>query len=282
MELNLVMILPGSPKKVGFIGVGRMGGAMLSGVINAGSVSSIWAAVRSEESRKKVSSTFSIPVYFDYAKELASTEVLFLGTEPGQIKDVCNYVSTSLLPSDAIVVSVAAGVSTQMLNEYLDGKYSIVRVMPNLACKFGEGVLLVCSGPRSSNGTLGTIITLLSPLGLCLTIDENQINIGTALTASGPAFIFLFIHALMEVALDSGISHESARIAILQTCKGALTVLENTGESPKVLIEKITTPGGCTLAGLKSLDEANFSDIVKSAILTTEKRAKDLGVNEGT
>jgi pyrroline-5-carboxylate reductase len=277
-----VMNTSSAPKKVGFIGAGRMGGAMLSGVIDAGSVSSIWAAVRSEESRKKAESTFSIPVYIDYAKELASTEVLILGTEPGQIKEVCTYLATSSLPSDAVVVSVAAGVSTQMLNEYVDGKYAIVRVMPNLACRFGEGVLLVCGGPRSTNETLGAITSLLSPLGLCLTIDENQINIGTALTASGPAFIFLFIKALLEAGLHSGISEESARIAILQTCRGALTVLEKTGESPQALIEKITTPGGCTLAGLKSLEEGNFSDIVKSAIYATEKRARELGsLDEG-
>ncbi|MFH1222620.1 MAG: pyrroline-5-carboxylate reductase [Candidatus Micrarchaeota archaeon] len=173
-----------------------------------------------------------------------------------------------------LVVSCAAGTSLKKI-EAATGPARVIRLMPNICAEVGEGMLAYAPGMQATAEDESVFVLLFSPLGRCLKIDEGQLNAITAASGSGPAFLAFFAKSIHEAAVESGLSEETAKIAVAQTLMGTGKLLLS-GKTFDDIISTVASPGGTTEAGLKALEAKGVKAAIKEAITDAIKKAKEL------
>lgn len=198
--------------------------------------------------------------------EAANAEVVILAVKP----EIVGPVLTDLeLSADQTLVSIAAGVSTVFLEKRTEA--SVVRVMPNLAAAWGS-----MAAAMTGDGIDDDIRRILSDLGTVVEVDEEQMDISTAVNGSGPAFVFYVIQAMMRAGIESGLEAEEAKALTAQTFKGAAETVLRSDESLQELIDAVCSPNGTTIEGMAVLRESEIDETVADAVHAAERRGREL------
>jgi len=263
--------------KIGIIGAGKMGEAIISGFLKSKVFSheDIYASEIIEKRRRYIADTYHIECFDDIERVVAVSNLIIVSVKPGNIRDVLEVIRNVITP-EKILISIAAGISLEFLSKYLPKDTSIIRVMPNLACFVREGMMAVCPSKNIPNEKLESIKKTLSLLGRVITLDEKYFDAVTGLVGSGPAYIYLVIEALSDAGVKLGLPKDIATTLVAQTVLGAGKMVVETDEHPARLREMVATPGGTTIEGLIELERGGLRVTLIDAVIKATERAKEL------
>lgn len=263
---------------VGFIGGGNMAEAMVRGLLASGRpAASLLVAEPDAAKRKALARRYKIALTADNSAVVRSSRTIVLAVKPQILADVLASLRP-VVTGRELFVSIAAGVTLTRLEKGLGGSARVVRVMPNTPCLVGKGASVICAGSRATAADVNLVKKLFAAVGDAHVIeDERLLHLVTALSGSGPAYVYRFAEALIEAASKGGMGKELARALTFQTLAGAAAMMIETGQEPAALRRAVSSPGGTTLAGLASLDDKGFVETVKSAVAAAARRSVELG-----
>lgn len=265
-------------KKIGFIGCGKMAGAIITGILNSCCKSEfeIKGSEVNCEIAELAQNKLGIPVLSDNRALVMDSDVLFIATKPNYVADVLEEIKDEIT-EEKLIVSIAAGVSTNKIQK-IAGRCRVVRVMPNTPALVSEGMSGVCKGEFAMEEDVEFVIKLLSGIGKCIQVEENQIDIVTAISGSGPAFFYKVIEDIARAGEKLGLDYDKSLLLATQTAAGAAKMIENRGElSVQTLIDNVATKGGCTFVGVSVMNEENSSQMFFDVIQQTTQKAHALG-----
>ena len=175
-----------------------------------------------------------------------------------------------------LVVSIAAGVTTAQLEEILGPRVAVVRAMPNTPCSIGCGTTVLTPGKRAGDAHLATARRIFAPLGRVIELEEKHMNTVTGLSASGPAFVYVILEALADGGVARGLPRQTAIEMAAQMVYGAASMVLATGRHPAALKDDVTTPAGCTIAGILALEDGRIRSVLSRAVEVASVRAGEL------
>lgn len=263
---------------LGFIGAGNMATCMIRGLIQQGYPQNhIWASNRNPSKLAELSSTMGILTCEDNQEMCQHTQILFLCVKPQHIKTVCAQLAPCISPSHTCI-SIAAGITTvQILNWLQSPHLAICRAMPNTPALFGQGITGLYFKGEFSNTQIQRIDALFKSMGQRIIIEEESLmDVVTAVSGSGPAYVYTFLSHLIEGAQDLGLSESQARQLSVHTLKGALAVIEHSPLPLNTLISQVTSKGGTTEAGLAAFKAGQFKELIQEVLRCATERGKTL------
>ncbi|MBU0479502.1 MAG: pyrroline-5-carboxylate reductase [Proteobacteria bacterium] len=264
--------------KICFLGGGMMAEALISGILKAGLVTAaqIVAVDLAPERRQVLADKFGIEVS-DQASAVTGCGIVILAVKP-QVVNGLLTANKGLFTSDHLVISIAAGVSIDILESCLEGRSCrVVRVMPNTPALVMEGASALCGGTLAGEDDLQTARLLFDAVGRSVVLTEKDMDAVTGLSGSGPAYVFSFIEGLIDAGVKVGLARPVAVTLTLQTVLGATRLAMETGEHPAQLRAMVTSPGGTTIAGLRELEKAGLGGILMDAVEAATNRSRELG-----
>jgi pyrroline-5-carboxylate reductase len=267
--------------KIGLIGAGRMATALARGFVGTGMVeaTSIEASDPIDEARRAFAADVPGAKVFSASGEVASrSDVVILAVKPQKMSEALGEIRDTIR-ADALVISIAAGVTIERLADGLPSGQRIVRVMPNTPCLIGKGASGFSLGKHATTADGELVATLFSAVGAAFQVPENLLDAVTGLSGSGPAFVYSMIEALAAGGTHAGLPPQLAAELAARTVAGAAEMVLQTGETPAVLRERVKSPGGTTVAGLAVLEERGFGDAVVGAVIAATRRSIELGKN---
>jgi pyrroline-5-carboxylate reductase len=265
--------------KVGMIGAGRMATALARGFVRAGifNADAIFASDPSTAAREAFErETPGANVYDVNGPVVERASVLLLAVKPQQMPAVLAEIRDAIRP-DVLVISIAAGITLEGLAAGLPPEQRIVRVMPNTPCLIGRGASCFSLGRHANRTDAELVQTLLSAVGSAFEVPESQLDAVTGLSGSGPAFVYSMMEALTDGGIAAGLPPHLAAELAARTVAGAAEMVLQTGETPAVLRDRVTSPGGTTQAGLAVLKKHGFTDAVAEAVTAATRRSAELG-----
>ena len=265
-------------KKVGFIGGGNMGEALIKGLLVSGSFDAGRLTVSdiSQDRLDHLQKTYHVVTAKDSAELASATDVIVIAVKPQQMGDVLAEIKGSLehLP---LLISVAAGVPLAYIEQGLEKPVPAVRVMPNAAALVLAGASAIAGGTHAGPDHLNTARMLLEAVGLVVEVEESHMDAVTGLSGSGPAYVFLFMEALIDAGVMAGLSRPVARDLVLHTTMGAAKLLADSNAHPGALKDLITSPGGTTINGLAVLERGGMRGLLMDAVAAATRRSEELG-----
>ena len=265
--------------RIGFIGAGRMATALARGFVRSKTIAAgaIVAADPSEAARAAFLREVSgATIGGDNAAVAAGADVVLLAVKPQQMTAALAEIRDALQPT-ALVVSIAAGVTLDRLAAGLPADQRIVRVMPNTPCLIGRGASAYSLGPHATGDDGELVAKLLSSVGAAFEVPESLLDAVTGLSGSGPAFVYSMIEALTDGGVAAGLSPKLAAELAARTVAGAAEMVLQTSETPAVLRDRVTSPGGTTQAGLAVLAKREFREAIVAAVKAATERSAELG-----
>ncbi len=262
---------------LGIIGAGNMAEAIIRGLVEHGNIPAkrIVASDISEDRRYVMADATKITC-IDDNKIPAGCEKVILAVKPQVMGDVLDEIADSV-NDDALVISIAAGITSKFINEKLNGRGRIVRVMPNTPMLVKAGMSAIAAGPGATEDALVWTEELFKLCGKTVRIDEDLIDAVIAVSGSGPAYFFYLVEAMIQAGIAEGLDETTAKLLAVQTCKGAAELMISTGEKPEELRRRVTSPGGTTEAAIKSMDDSCVKDSLINAMHACAERSRELG-----
>lgn len=255
-----------------------MASAIISGILNSNQAEnfSISGSEVNEEIAKSASDRLNIEVITDNKKLAKNSDIVFIATKPNTVADVLNEIKENL-NINTLLVSIAAGVCTEKIEKIVP-QNRVIRIMPNTPALVKLGMFGVCKGSNASDTDLNLIEDLLSVIGKCITVEENQMDIVTAISGSGPAFFYQVIEDMARAGEKLGLDYEKALILAAQTALGSAQMVFNRGETTvQTLIDNVATKGGCTFVGICEMKDGHSDKLFFDVIDKTAKKANALG-----
>ena len=261
-------------KTVGFIGGGAMASSMISGLLTEGvPCGKICAADPFKGSREKLEK-LGVHATESNVEVARRADVLVLAVKPNVVVSVLQEIFGSDEKFSPLIVSIAAGVSIETMDEASFKRQRIIRSMPNTPCLVGEAAVGIAKQERATADDVETAKSLFK--GICVEVAEKDLDAVTALSGSGPAYVFLFIEALADAGVRAGLSRSVALTLAAQTVKGAAAMQLETATHPGVLKDMVTSPGGTTIAGVEALERHGFRYAAMSAVHAAYERSKEM------
>ncbi|HZV22830.1 MAG TPA: pyrroline-5-carboxylate reductase [Luteimonas sp.] len=263
---------------IAFVGGGNMARSLVGGLIARGTpAASIRVAEPVDALREALARDFGVRVFADNAQAIDGADTWVLAVKPQVMRAVCEALAPVAQASRPLVVSIAAGITATQLERWLGGGIAVVRTMPNTPALLGAGVTgLHANAGVDADGRARTE-WLLSAAGATVWIDdEATMDAVTAVSGSGPAYVFLLAEAMQAAGEAEGLPAEAARTLALQTILGAARMLTEGGEAPAELRRRVTSPGGTTEAAIESFERDGFRDMVARAIHAATGRGREL------
>ena len=263
--------------KIGIIGLGKMGEAIVEGLRRSGESRhfTIQATTRSKESAVEAGKRVGIPVHTANSKLAESCEILILCVKPHQAEKVLKEIAPRLTRKH-LIISIAASITTQQMTDWSGGVAAVIRAMPNTPCLIGEGMTVFAAGAGAGSPQMAIAEKIFSTVGKTAVTEEHLMDGVTGLSGCGPAYIYLVIEALSEAGVKVGLNRETATLLASQTLLGAARMVIERGEHPAALKDEVTTPAGCTIDGLMALEEGKLRVTLIKAVLAATKRSKSL------
>ena len=260
--------------KIAFIGGGHMTCAMVEGLTRHSSEHTITVVDRNADKRQALSSQFNINVTAYPSEIPADTNVLIVAVKPIDVRAVCENITLA----NSIIISVAAGVTLNALSQWLPiANKNIARVMPNTPISVGMG-MSVCYTPSDSDNIKSTITALLEPCSKVMWADEeSQLDAATAISGSGPGYVYYFAEAMEKAAMQIGFSAAQARLLVAQTLQGGGAMLSHKAQPANILRHAVAVPGGATERAIAIMQKENLNDTIARAIDACHKRAQAIG-----
>jgi pyrroline-5-carboxylate reductase len=259
-----------SASLLAILGAGVMGETVLSGLLRAGwTPDQIIATDRRPQRQQELQEKYKITM-LDNAEAAAGADTVILVVKPQDMNDLLTEISPAIRPG-TLVVSLAAGVDTEAIESQLAEGTPVVRVMPNTPAQVDEGMAAISPGAHATQDHLDRVTAILSATGRVLTVPERYQDAVTAISGSGPAYLFFVVEAMIEAGVHLGLPRDTATALVVQTMLGSAKLLRETGEHPTVLRERVTSPGGTTAAAIRQLENHR----VRAAFITAMEAARD-------
>ena len=262
---------------IAILGAGKMGEALASGLLRAGVVGPdhIIAAARRADRAQQLRDAYGIDV-LSAAQAAAKAQTLVIAVKPQDMDALLTEISPVVTP-DQLVISVAAGITTAFIGRRLSDDVPIVRVMSNTPVLVDEAMSVISAGPHATEEHLRRAEELLRPVGKVLRIPESQQDAATALSGSGPAYVYFLVEAMVDAGILLGMPRQTALEMVKQAVYGAATMLRDSGEHPVLLREAVTSPGGTTINAIRELERHGVRAAVLAAIEAARDRGRELG-----
>ncbi|MCR5032002.1 MAG: pyrroline-5-carboxylate reductase [Lachnospiraceae bacterium] len=264
--------------KIGFIGLGNMATAIIGGMIKQGIAKpeEITGTAHTEATAQKVAEQFGITTFAGHNQDVAlKSDLLFLAVKPQVLPDVLEEIKFSILP-ETLVVSIVAGKSLEYLAKALGPDTRIIRAMPNTPALVGEGCTAVCANAHVNSVELGQVMTIFNSFGKGIEVPEKWMDAVVGVSGSGPAYVFMFIEAMADGAVQQGMPRKQAYEFAAQTVLGSAKMVLETGKHPGELKDMVCSPGGTTIEAVKVLEEKNLRSAVMEAVIACAEKNKSL------
>ncbi len=264
--------------KIGILGGGAMGEAIIRGILKAKlfSLQQIFVSDTSEQRLNYLKDTYKIKTCSDNKKLVADSTIIIIAVKPQVLPAVMKECSAAS-DKTKLFISIAAGVKTEAISMLLSNKCRIIRVMPNTAARVLESATALCNGPGSTDDDMKAAQKIFTALGKTVLVEEKLMDAVTGLSGSGPAYVFLFLEALIDAGVKVGLTRAVASELATQTILGSIKLSLETLESPAALKAQVTSPGGTTISGLHVLEKGGFRGLVMDAVEAATQRSKELG-----
>lgn len=270
--------MPLSGKRLALLGAGNMGEALLRGLIKANLLAAkdiIVTAPRAER-RDELAKNYGVTAIADNVKAATGADVILLGVKPQILDRVLAQVASAISP-DALVVSVAAGVTIEAIEARLGKGPRIVRAMPNTPAIVGLGATAIALGAGAAPDDEARARAIFEAVGYVTVVEEYLLDAVTGLSGSGPAYVFMIIEALSDAGVKVGLPRRQAQALAAQTVLGSAKLLLETGLHPGVLKDQVTSPGGTAIAGLHTLEQGGLRTTLINAVQAATERSRELG-----
>ena len=258
---------------VAIIGAGVMGEALLSGLVRGGhDASDLLVGEKRRERATELEERYGVTVVTNLeAASRADTVVLVV--KPQDMGEVLSEIAPHLRAGQ-LVISLAAGITTRYVEEHVPAGIAVIRVMPNTPALVDEGMAAISGGTHATEEHLALAESMLSVTGRVLRIAEKQQDAVTAISGSGPAYLFFVVESMIEAGVHLGLPRSTATELVVQTVVGSAKLLRETGEHPTVLRERVTSPGGTTAAAIRELEDHK----VRAAFITAMEAARNRSI----
>lgn len=262
--------------KIGFIGLGNMATAIIGGMLKKGIAEGgeIIGADKAEIMRERAKTRFGIKIA-ENNRQAAQADYLFLAVKPQFVEAVLEEIADSIT-ENTVVISIVAGKTISWITEKLGKEVKLVRCMPNTPALVGEGCTAMCPGTLVTEEEKAMVKELLQSFGTVMEVDENMIDAVVGISGSSPAYVFLFIEAMADAAVQAGMPRKTAYEMAAQAVLGSARMVLETGKHPGELKDMVCSPGGTTIEAVKVLEEKGFRAAVMDAVEACIQKSKDL------
>ena len=263
---------------LGILGCGTVGEAMVRGLIGSGSLAATRLSVstRRTEAAAALATRHGVRATVDNLAIARESSAVLVSLKPQQLQGVLDGDEMRAALRGKLVLSTAAGVRLEQIRRWLP-ESPLIRAMPNTPCTIGEGMTIVSRGPLATDAHMQTALRLFGTVGRCLELEERSMDVVTALNSSGPAFAYLIIEALAEGGVMMGLRRDVAMQIAAQMLQGSARMVLQTGLHPAALKDQVTTPAGCTIAGLLTLEDGRIRSVLARAVEEATRVASRLG-----
>ena len=264
-------------KKIAFVGSGAMAEAMIAGLLRRelARPEDLQAAGPRPERGEELKKKYGVAAVTDNNRAITRAEVVVLSVKPQRLSSVMKGLNT--IPPEALVLSIVAGASLKKISGALKHT-AVVRSMPNTPAQIGEGITVWTASPSVTEAQKETARAILSALGGEIFVeDENYLDMATALSGTGPAYVFLFMEALIDAGVHMGFPRRIAEQLVVQTLRGSVDYYEKAGHHPAGLRNQVTSPGGTSAEALYYLEKAGFRTAISRAVWAAYQRSLELG-----
>lgn len=261
---------------IAILGAGSIGQILAEGLLRAGwTEADLVMASRTADRAREIERQTGVTTLDDSAAAAAGREVVVIAVKP---KDVAGLLSqiTGTITTDQLVISLAAGVPIAVLEKALPG-VAVIRSMPNTPAAVDEGITAYCAGAHTNPASLATADEVLSAVGQTINLSEDLLDAVTAVSGTGPAYVFLLAEALTEAAIREGLPHHAAEKLVDQTIRGSGILLSESEKSAFRLRSQVTSPGGTTAAALHVLENRGFRALIEDAVRAAAQRSREMG-----
>jgi len=266
-------------KKLGFLGSGNMGEALVSGLVLSGSAQPqniICTDIR-EERLEELRGRYGVRTTQSNVEAAAASEVVIYAVKPQLMAEVLKETADQLDMSK-VVISIAAGVPLRAIESLLHKELRLIRVMPNIAASVKESATALSAGKHAKKEDVELAMAIFNSVGKAVFLRENYLmDAITGLSGSGPAYIFIIVDALADAGVKMGLSRKDSQFLAAQTVMGAAKMLMETGEHPGQLKDRVTSPGGTAIAGIHTLEKGGLRTTLINAVEAATLRSKELG-----
>lgn len=263
--------------KLGFVGCGKMGSALLRGVLDGGLVEPGEVTVFDSHrgTAEALKSELGVVLAAEEAGVFEASELVLICTKPGGVAQV--LAEFRKVQNRPLLLSIAAGVTLEKMRKTAGPEARLVRAMPNTPALIGEGVTAFAAGSEVSEEERRLVGEVLGVVGEVVECLEGELDAVTGLSGSGPAYVYLFVEALTDAGVRQGLGRELARQLAVQTVRGAAGMVQKSGKHPAVLRDMVTSPGGTTIAGVQALEDAGLRAACFKAVEAATVRSRELG-----
>lgn len=265
-------------KKIGFIGGGKMGGALLGGIVsrNLIPVKDIVVSDVDAKRRKELEALYNVRTTGDNLQAAKDSGIIILAIKPQNMAEILAEISPAV-DKNKLVISIAAGIPIKLLEDHLKKAVHIIRSMPNTPALVGEGITALAKSDKASDEDLAIAGLIFDAVGSSVVVKEELIDAVTGLSGSGPAYFFIMIEALADGGVRMGLSRDIALKLAARTMLGSAKLYLAGNKHPGELKDMVTSPGGTTIAGIKALEEGRLRGTLIAAVEAATLRSKELG-----
>ena len=266
-----------SNSKTAVIGAGKMGGILIKALLEKELLSPelLRATVQHSERVHGLADQFPIQVSTDNQAAVQDADVVLVCVKPPTVREVIQQIGPHLTESQ-LLISIAASVPTSQIEHALKKGVPVMRAMPNTPCASGVGMTALCKGRYASTEHIKKACALFDVVGRTIVVDEKHMDAVTALSASGPAYIYIILESLAEAGVKLGLPRDMSTLLAAQTTLGAATVILETGHHPALLKDAVTTPAGCTIDGILELEEGKLRVTLIKAVVKAAQRLREM------
>jgi pyrroline-5-carboxylate reductase len=264
--------------KIAFIGGGNMGEAILSSVLSKhlASDKDIIVSDIQDSRRSYIKEKYGVNVVSENPRAVQGREIVILAVKPQVLTEVMAGLQGQLEPGQ-LVISIIAGKSLDTISRGL-AHTCLIRSMPNTPAQIGEGATVWTATPQVTESQKKAAASILGVMGIEIYVnDEKYLDMATAVSGSGPAYVFLFVESMIEAAIKLGWEPENAQRLVMQTLLGASHLLQKSGKTPQELRRMVTSPGGTTAEAIAVFEKGGFADLIEKAVTAAYEKAKKLG-----
>lgn len=262
----------------GIIGCGAMGAALLRGLMASGNSAAkdLWIYDLDRHKLDNLSGESGFKVAESPGQLFGRCRYIFVAVKPQDISAAVGGWADLFMPDGQLLISLAAGITIKFYEERLPAESKVIRLMPNTPCFIGEGAIAMSAGKAVTGEEAGEVRALLGRLGLVIPVDEEMMNAVTGLSGTGPAYVYLFIEALIDAGVNVGLSRDTAAALVMQTVIGAAGMARKSGRHPAELRNDVTSPAGTAAAALTVLESGRFRNNLIQAVEAATQRAGEL------
>lgn len=264
----------------GFIGTGNMAKAIINGIISQNICESkkINAFDIDEKKCSEISSKTGINSLESAKQIVLNSKYIFLAVKPQNYPDLLDEIK-NYLNEEKVLISIAAGITTDYILNKIKINCPVIRVMPNTPLLLGKGATAICKTTKVKDDDFNIVYDIFNSCGVCEEIPESKMDAIVSVNGSSPAYIFLLVKAMLEFSNNNGINYDSSLNLICKTLEGCSKMLKSSGLAPDELIKMVSSPGGTTAQALNTLKKNSFYDTIISAMEECSKRSKELSKN---